>query len=195
MNKNFRAFFAIEISDEIKNEIIAITKNLQKELDLHKKSFNKIRWTKADNLHITLRFLGNINETQYENIITDLNNTLKEFSTFELELGKLVLFPSNQNPRMFVLKIGPNETLNKIWQAIDNIAIKNNIKQDNHPFTPHLTLCRFELKKEFLKIIMPVLSKMSFKVGTIKLFRSEPSTEGSQYTLLNNFLLKTEKQL
>lgn len=187
MDKTFRAFFAIDLSAEIKDEIISICKKLKNELDLHKKFFNKIRFTKPENFHITLRFLGNISENQLKSLTTATQKCNSK--NFKVKLANVILFPSIYRPRMLVVNLEPNEPLKKIWQFLDDIALKNKIAPDNHPFTPHLTLCRFECKHKFPEITIPKITITDFTVDAIKLYRSDPSDTGSNYTLLETFML------
>lgn len=190
MENNFRAFLAIDLSDEAKNAILKVQKILQKELEVHKKSFNKIRWTKPDNLHITLRFLGNISEEQANNIILETQNIDEKI--LSVKLSKIMVFPSVYRPRMLVVNIEPNEQLKKIWQFLNKIALDNKIAPDNHPFTPHLTLCRFECNHKFPAIVIPKIKIANFIVNAVKLFRSDPGISGSKYTLINSFPLSYE---
>lgn len=196
----FRAFFAIDLSKECKAEILNVIKQLQKEFTSHKKAFKKIRWTKPDNLHITLRFLGNISQTQSEAIIIDIKKNLdfnfassqekQKFLT--IKLAKIIPFPSIYHPRMLVVNLEPNSQLKKIWQILDSASLNNKIAPDNHPFTPHLTLCRFEIINKFPEIKIPEIETANFVVNTVNLYRSDPSETGSNYTLLNTLEIKHE---
>ena len=59
----FRAFWAVDFSEEVKDQLLELMARLREK---YSKEFEQVRWTKRENLHITLRFLGNITVAQYQ---------------------------------------------------------------------------------------------------------------------------------
>ena len=105
MNKDkntFRAFFAINPPEHVIKHIIELIDYLKKQ-----KSLQNVKWVPSENLHITMRFLGNITWSQYEQIITQITIAIKDYEDFYLKLSKLILFPSPQNPLTISLKPEP----------------------------------------------------------------------------------------
>ncbi|MBU0744272.1 MAG: RNA 2',3'-cyclic phosphodiesterase [Gammaproteobacteria bacterium] len=87
----FRAFFAIDIPENIKKTILSYTKSLHPLL-----SSKQIKWTRPQNLHLTLCFLGNITEQQYQKINKKIKKAAKTFPPFTMKLTTIQQFPSTK---------------------------------------------------------------------------------------------------
>jgi 2'-5' RNA ligase len=181
-----RIFFALDLSATIKEELSHFIITLKKKSKSH-----AIRWTKAENLHITLHFLGEVREEHLGNMI---ENVRKEMKGIELgamfSLGGLNLFPSPYRPRVIVLDIRPQAHLAMLAERVGRGIRAAHYKVENRPFRGHLTLGRIKQPKEvnlnFLtECNPPVIEKMN--VTEVTLFRSEPQHDGSKYTELARF--------
>lgn len=183
-NKTFRAFIAIDLPEELKERLAKICAQVAKNNKL-----KNIKWTKSQNLHITLRFLGNITQKQFECITQKLASWINLQPSFELNLKEIVPFPKIDKAKLLVVL--PKPSMHSILLAlkIDKDVVACGIPKINHPFIPHLTLGRKldGFVKNTDKFLIP---EMTFKVEIIKLFLSEPSSAGSNYTALYNFELK-----
>lgn len=184
---HIRAFFSVELPSPVK-QIIAdpLIVDLQKNLADH-----AIRWTKMENLHITLQFIKEIDALDVEKLIQNVKIELENAAPFFLNLGELELFPKPSRPRIISIAIGPEDTLTRLSKQVGNGILKTNYPIEMRPFRGHLTLGRInEFKPRHLtleNIPLPDFGKIP--ISDVILFRSEPSESGSHYTELAKFVL------
>lgn len=177
---SFRAFFAIEIPDEIKKTIAAIINPLKTNLTLQ-----QIKWVRLANWHITLCFLGNISEQQYQCIDQKIKTAIIAINNFRIELTKLGPFPSDKEFHVISLEPKTSVTLATLALTIEDNIRACGIQIKNRPFRPHLTIGRIKNKnatktRTFSNIFNNIkLPPMSFNVTAIKLFRSDALKEKS----------------
>jgi len=179
----YRAFFAIDLPMEIKAQLAELTNNLHK-----LPQFKNLKWTSAENLHITLRFLGNITQKQQKCLVTKIKSTLKTIVSFKITMATLVPFPTAESPHVLSIKPEPTDLLLRLALAIDHAACACDLPADNKPFVPHLTLSRLGDNK------LPRLEKIEFAqiefpADSVCLFKSEPEKGKSKYTLMEKFPL------
>lgn len=99
-----------------------------------------VKWTKEANLHITLLFLGHIDENTIFEICQKVKNAAQKTDIFDIEFDKIRLFPSQDEPRMVALTGPANESLLKLHEAIEKeLDIFSASKKS---FRPHITLGR-----------------------------------------------------
>lgn len=178
-----RIFFAIDLPASIKDQVGAYIGSLKK-----KAKTNGIRWTRPENLHITLQFLP---EVRLEHIspITDhvKKRVASSFQEAKIKLGEPHLFPTPFRPRVIVLDISPQNDLALLSELIGQGILEANYAIENRPFRAHLTLGRIKQPQgmnlgfisEFKAPEIEVLP-----INEVVLFRSEPQPEGSHYSVL-----------
>jgi RNA 2',3'-cyclic 3'-phosphodiesterase len=181
---NFRAFLAIDLPETTKKELEKLIVVLKKKLNTP-----KIKWVNPKNLHLTLKFLGDINEKQKECLAQNAPKLLHAFLPFQINFSTLKLFPSLNHPRVIALFPFAHDQLLKIALTLENLAFQIGIAKEKRPFLPHLTLARISNEKFFPLPKVP-LPNLSFLVDQIKLFKSELHPESSIYTELFSFKLK-----
>jgi RNA 2',3'-cyclic 3'-phosphodiesterase len=174
--ETFRAFWAIDFTAEINQQILALMSDLKR----HHAYMGTIKWTKPENLHITMRFLGNITEVQCTNIINDTIASIHDIQTFELNLNAILFFPTPRHPRIIALKAEPITPFILLNKILDDSAIKNDLPADKRAFIPHLTIGRIKTKLATIPSITNIAIKTT--ATNIKLYRSDPSETGSVYT-------------
>jgi 2'-5' RNA ligase len=184
-----RIFFAIQLSQTLKQNlehfIIALKKNSKS---------HAIRWTKPDNLHITLQFLAEVQREHLPLLLVEVRKKLRKKSfSFRLKIGDVQVFPHPYRPRVIVLDVHPQAILTALSTDIGKGIQAAHYQIEDRPFRGHLTLGRIKhaqnLNLHFLaEVPVPVLEE--FCVTEVVLFRSEPQEHGSQYTLLETIDLK-----
>ncbi|MFH1612459.1 MAG: RNA 2',3'-cyclic phosphodiesterase [bacterium] len=187
-----RSFISIELSKTIKSNLIKIQNFL-------KTSNSDVKWEKQENHHLTLLFLGNIDESQLKQIIPTLNNAMKNFPSFKIKLENINILPNLQDPR--VIWLGVSNEKEKIIYLHNLIAkeLKNiGVKTEKRKFSPHITLGRIKSNVKINKLITLIrnikTSNISniddFKVKQISLMKSILMPKGSIYIPLENFNLE-----
>lgn len=184
MNKKIRAFYAIELSDEVRNAARHIVDQLKNcEWSEH------VRWTPLENLHLTIRFLGDVSEE----LLTQLNSSIKaqlaDVAPFSIMFKEPRLFPHFKKPRVVAAIVPHNDALNALANILESSAVAAGLEPETRQFKGHLTLGR--CKKTFPKRIklesMPFSSKQ--QVSTVALFQSQLSSEGPTYIRLAELTL------
>jgi RNA 2',3'-cyclic 3'-phosphodiesterase len=182
-----RAFIAVEITEEIKSFLAG----LQKEL---RKSNADISWVKPHNIHVTLRFLGEIELAQQNTLIEILDTVLKDHSCFKLRVSSLGAFPNTKSPRVIWVGIDLGaEQLQKISGELETSLHTVGFADEERPFTAHLTLGRTKssLNRNLLAKIIGDLNqrleeeKPEMIVSKITLFKSTLTPGGPVYEALH----------
>ena len=176
-----RLFIAIPIPDDIREEIINNTK-----LD------GNFRITKKENLHITVLFLGDTDESRIPEISKQIEDAVKDYSPFEINVSQFGQFPPKGYPRIVYVtgnnpRLGktPAEGSDKLIQLANNI--RANLKKlgfyDDKPFTYHVTVARPRERSSSGSITLPELkNKLCYKVEKVVLYKSDLRPGGPVYT-------------
>lgn len=174
-----RLFIGIPAPLKLKNEVG----------DLLKEKPFKASWVKAENLHITLKFLGEVEEKKSNELIKDFNQILKPMKIKELPFECASSFPNEKRPRVLFLKFKEDEEISNYQKNIEEIFSKIGFKKEEREFKMHLTIARFKSPPELLKFkdFVDKTSKISFSpfvVEEIVLFESILRQGGPIYTPL-----------
>jgi len=190
-----RTFIAITLSEEIKEEL----KKIQDKLKLTNAD---VKWVDIKNIHLTLKFLGEVDEEKINKIIKILNEVSKEISGFNLSLGTLGVFPKLESARVIWvgLKKGDKET-KEIAKILEEKLAKIGIPKEKRPFSSHITLGRvrsnLNLKnlveeiKNLIENLDSFYKEKEFFVSKITLFKSTLTYQGPIYEILKEANLKT----
>jgi len=186
--EEIRTFVAIELSAAIKSELARVQEMLKEKI-----ATPHLRWVDAENVHLTLKFLGNVPQDRIQETAAALREACAGLSPFTMAISGLGCFPSTNNPR--VVWVGVQEktgSLKRLQERVEeNLAILG-FKPEGQPFRPHLTLGR--VKKEARggarRIIGGIVSAISvghlgqMEVGEISLMKSVLLPSGAQYSRL-----------
>lgn len=174
--KTIRAFYAIKLNDDIRSATQQVINKLQ---SCDWSQF--VRWTPVNNLHITLRFLGDVTEAQLEQMNRMASAKLTEISPFTVDFKDPRLFPHFRKPKVVAILIPHNDALFQLAELLDQCAIEAGLEPQPRQFKAHLTLGR--CNKSFPKRIkidpMPFSSVLS--VDSVSLYQSILSESGPTY--------------
>lgn len=183
-----RIFFAIDLPDPVKEKLGRFISALKKQ-----SKTRKIRWTKPENLHITLQFLSEAEVGQIPLLVAHVRSRLKDaVKHSSLTLGPLHLFPNPYRPRVIVLEAGPQQELAQLSKLIGEGVQAANYETETRPFKGHLTLGRIKQPQDINLNFLSQSSVPEFEtmeINEVVLFRSEPQPEGSQYSIIEKILL------
>lgn len=183
-----RAFIACDIPEALLKEISNIQDKL-KGLDAD------VNWTKISGIHITLKFLGDIEEGSIDKIASVLLEAVKGQSPFEIKIQGGGSFPNLKNPRVVWLGVVDEaKRLSNIQQALDSGLKAIGFEPEEREFRPHLTLGRVKgfKGKEQLSLAVSDLKDIeigSFTVDRVMLYKSELRPIGAVYTKLREIKL------
>lgn len=179
-----RLFLAVELSEAVRQSLAALQTELRKRCP-------GWRWVRAESLHLTLRFLGEVDEERDAACRRLWREAVGRFGPFELGLSELGRFPPAGRPR--VLWIGaraePERTLGELAAALEDAARSAGFPAETRPFRPHLTLARAE-RRPRVPDPAPAGDVPVQSVEEIVLFRSRLGPGGARYTALDRFALQ-----
>ena len=184
-----RLFLAFEITPDSKRYIETISQEL-------KKSNLPVRWIKSDNIHLTLVFLGNVEENLIEDIKEKVNEVVKGVKSFKVSFNGTGVFPNLTRPR--VVWLGLDGDIARLSNLRDNL--QSTLKTlgfipERRSFKPHLTLGRFKGRAGRTSGLKNILERYNTKsdVYCLKdfiLFKSNLGPDGAKYTKMCKWTLE-----
>ncbi len=184
-----RLFIAIDLEPAIKSEIGSFIRQL-------KPLGGNIRWVKTEGMHITLKFLGEVDESRVESIKRAMDRTVAGFRRFRIELKGTGRFPErSERPRVLWIGVEGGQEISRLQQVLEDELLKEGFQKETRAFIPHLTLGRV---KGF-SAIRTVLKKIEenedrpfgqMVVRKVVLFRSILKPDGAEYKQLYEAELK-----
>jgi 2'-5' RNA ligase len=183
MTKTIRTFIALEIPGTIISKI--------RELQDGIKAYGlKIRWVRAENIHLTLKFLGDVEEIKIKKIAKAVFKTVEGHSPISIKAKGIGVFPGIRRPRvLWVGLAGQLEALVGLQQTLDENLIMLGFSREERPFKGHLTMGRMKDKIDVKKLGDALMAFRSFESETftadqIILYKSELKASGAVYTEL-----------
>jgi len=179
---NLRCFIAIGIPDSIKREI----GNL---LDILKKHGVDIKWVVLENMHLTLKFLGNTSDALLPRLSESIFAIVSSYEPFYIKIYNTGVFPNKKYPRVIWTGVDNSEILMKLQSDIEHSMSLLGYKKEDKQFKPHLTLGRVRSQKGIINIVNELDNFKdkefgTFTADTIKLMKSELNPKGAEYTCL-----------
>ena len=185
-----RAFIAIELPAEIQQRLDMVARQVRGGLGGLPGS--TVRWVSAENIHLTLKFLGDVSLANLDLLKEMLQAEAKEHPPFELSVGGLGAFPNLHRPRVVWVGIQAPPELAALQSGIESKMEVLGYPREEHPFSPHLTLGRVtrNANNTEARQVGDVLgaTKVGFlgvvRAGEVRLFKSDLKPGGSVYTCL-----------
>jgi 2'-5' RNA ligase len=189
-----RAFIAIELPKETQTAIQEQTVRLRGSL-----GEDLIRWVPMSNIHLNLKFLGDVVDTHVDFLKQMLAHEVESFSGFEIQIGGLGSFPTSKRPRVLWIGLHAPAALASIQRNVESGSMRLGYQKEERPFRPHLTIGRVrqdlssnDLRKITLGLESQQLGNIATgRVDSVHLFKSELKPTGPIYTKLFSAKLKT----
>lgn len=148
-----RLFVAVDVPDTVKDAIKTICKGL-----------HDARWVDLRQLHLTLRFIGEVEEARFKAIKENLAEISEQ--PFALTLSGVGFFPPKRLPRVLWVGIDENATLLRLADKIERVLVeKNGVEPEGRKFSPHITIARFR-EASPAKVAEFAASHRSFRTET-----------------------------
>jgi 2'-5' RNA ligase len=188
-----RSFIAIELPDELKLELSRLQARLKSP------SQPWVKWVDPTSIHLTLKFLGNIEVGRIGEITKAMEEATEEISSFHFEVKSLGVFPNLRRVQVaWVGLSGELDKLTQLQQRFDESLAHLSFAREARPFTPHLTLARVrdraspEERQKFGQVIANTAAEVNYglEVNTISLMKSQLTREGAIYSRLSSVGLK-----
>lgn len=155
---------------------------------------DRIRWSRPENVHLTLKFLGDVDEESLDGLCTILEDACAAHAPFEARLAGLGAFPSARRARILWAGIGTgSKRLRSLAANIDAALSYSGFERETRPYEPHLTLGRVRGRPVSLNLPEEAGDSLLFKVRRIELTESTLTDKGPIYRTIENFVLLEEK--
>lgn len=186
----WRVFCAIELPAEVRARLDDHVRRLRKEAPEVAAS-----WSRVENIHLTLKFFGNVDVNRIQKISEAAERAVKEFSTFHIRVGGTGVFPRPSRPQVLWIGVNdPSGQLMALQEKFENECAAEGFPKEDRAYRPHLTLARLR-KPEGARQLAEAHLKMQFEpiqieIDEVVLFRSELSPKGSRYSVIFNHRLR-----
>ena len=193
-----RAFLAVELSQELRADLATLQQELTRSIEPEMKRDRRMSWVRPASLHLTLKFLGDMDEQVIDPLRVALELAIGSQIAVNVPLERLGAFPRPHSPR--VLWVGPSENweegaeakrLVEIHGAIEQACEGLGFRREAKSFSAHLTLARIKVGERHMGIALAKsgvldcpLSLRSLAVELVVLMKSELRPTGSVYTKL-----------
>ena len=190
MAETIRAFIAVELSDQIKETIRGFQEHL-KPLDCD------ISWVKPENIHLTLKFLGDVKTKMIPPVMETLGDVCQDLRPFDTTLTQPGVFPDLRHPR--VVWIGLDDTdgnLARLAGSLETALGNIGFKKEKRDFQAHITIGRIRTNKN-LPALVPKLQSCSLPsaheeiILSFALFKSTLTSQGPIHEKLKEFHFPT----
>ena len=149
------------------------------------------RWVNPANMHLTLRFIGETEEQEAEEIDAHLSKVSAE--SFDLELRELGTFGRGRKIRALWVGVSASLPLNHLHAKIESAVVRSDQPSEKRKFTPHVTLARFShVEPSRIESYLAgnnLFPARTFRVGEFTLFESSRGKGGPTYTRLTTYAL------
>jgi len=184
-----RLFFAVLLPEEIRNEIAKIINKLR--------LVNAdVKWTSVENLHITLKFLGDTDIMMTDDIVGIVQNKLSDIGSFVIDIAGIGTFGKPSNPSVIWMGIDDSSAkLKNIFEIIDSSVSNFGLMKEKRNFTAHITLGRIRSAKNIGKLCEIIHAEEKINIGSVNikrvsLMKSDLKNSGPAYTAIKEIELR-----
>ncbi len=181
-----RAFIAVEIPHEIQQAIYKATSSFRQAAE------PLIRWVPPENMHLTLKFLGDVSPSNVDMLTQMLRLEADSSHCFEIRVGGIGSFPNPRRPRVIYIGIQAPAGLEALQHGVESATNRLGYESEDRAFSPHLTIGRVKqdasasdqqkIRLALENIRIDLLG--TARVDSVHLFKSDLKPSGSVYTKL-----------
>jgi 2'-5' RNA ligase len=174
-----RCFIAVEIPGPLKEVMARTTEGL-------KKWGADVRWVPVENVHLTLKFLGETEESMVVRICDALSERLSSYSPFCINISGVGCFPDIRRPRVIWVGIEESAELKELAGEVESVLADLGYPADDRAFSPHLTIGRVRSTRG-IRGMMKDLEKLAaysfggMEIKRVSLMKSELRPAGAEY--------------
>ncbi|SRR6266478_1185653 len=179
-----RLFVALEIPSSVRENLADLLRSLRA-------ASPQTRWVRPENLHVTLKFIGEVSEAKSSAIRYALAGVRSE-QPVTLDFRGLGFFPNEKHPRVFWAGIAASPNLKILAEEMERATKKLGIPPEKRTFSPHLTLARFEPPRIAEQLRVAIQENAAHDFGSLRtnqfhLIKSKLKPSGAEYTTVKSF--------
>ncbi len=148
-----------------------------------------VKWEKREKLHVTLKFLGSVDDSNVPEITSVISCIVRNYSPFETEIAGYGGFPDMRYTRILYIGLSENPELSSLQGRIDEALEPLGFPRETRSFIPHVTIGRIKGRLRIHEPF-PIPEKCKFAIDEIAVVKSETRRDGSVYTPLHIFRLR-----
>lgn len=179
-----RLFIAINFPESLRERMVEATSPLREE------EF-PVRWVDADQLHLTLKFLGDVKESRVDEVVDVMEQVGADFRPFEVGFERVGAFPSLRSPRVIWLGVEATMEMRAVKHDLEHGLVDIGFDRETRAFQPHVTLARADQDadagdfRKLESLSREVEMDETHRVARIDLVRSRLRSSGSEYERLH----------
>jgi 2'-5' RNA ligase len=152
-------------------------------------------WTRPDNIHLTLKFFGNVEEANVSLISAATARVIEEFSPIHIEVGQTGVFPRPSRPQVLWIGVNdPSGALATLQRRLEEEFALEGFPKEDRAFRPHLTIARIRKPNNASRLadshLRMEFASLEVTFNELVLFRSELSPKGPKYTAISRHRLE-----
>ena len=182
-----RSFVALDIPSQVKRELGGIIGKLQR-------LGGNVKWVRPENLHVTLKFLGEVEPEGLEEIYRVVEKSIRGIKAFPFSLSGAGIFPNPRRPRVFWIGIKEGGELAKLSRLLDEGLETLGFPREKRGFSPHLTIGRARTPQGLERLTEEVVrmgySSEGLEATSLFVMKSKLTPQGPIYSPLREFKLK-----
>src|SRR5829696_4635277 len=161
---SWRLFCAVELPAEVRRQLEEHILKLRKTVPDAAAS-----WSRVENIHLTLKFFGNVAVDRVPAISAAASRVVAEFSPFAIDVGNTGVFPRPSRPQVLWIGVSdPSGKLSALQERLENECTAEGFSKENRPYRPHLTIARIR-RPEGARHLADTHLQMQFNATEIKL--------------------------
>jgi 2'-5' RNA ligase len=195
--QHMRIFCAVDLPEDVRERVAAHISRLREAIAADASPL-KVGWERPEKLHLTLKFLGDVEAARIEALTRAATRAAAEMGRFALTLEEAGSFPASGNARVIWLGLrdGTNQ-LAALHARLEEECARENFPREARPFHPHITIARIRVPNAAARRLAQLhresgFAPASFDVEEFIVMRSQLGTGGSRYTPLSRHELKAE---
>ncbi|NIA06038.1 MAG: RNA 2',3'-cyclic phosphodiesterase [Actinobacteria bacterium] len=188
---SLRVFLALELDDLIKKQLARLQHRLSA-------VGADIRWVKSDQIHLTMKFLGELTDKMAVDVCRLCQNVSAEFTSFEFGVHGAGCFSNHGQPRVLWVGItDPSGSVRRLHERLEKTLGPLGLRRELRAFRPHVTLGRARSGKNAQDLRLAVEKNKDFEVGIqqaqeITIFSSQLSPDGPLHTVIGRAVFGDE---
>jgi 2'-5' RNA ligase len=181
-----RLFFGVGLPGRVRKEVSGFCASIKEKLP-------RMKWVEEENLHVTLKFLGEVEKEKLNALFHITEEATSDFNSFSASLGDLGAFPNPKRARVFWLglKKGEKECM-ELFEKLEARLAKNKFPREEKSFHPHITLARLKFPESLQLEELSPPTDLIFFAESVTLYESVLTPKGPIYTIIKEFLLGKE---
>jgi 2'-5' RNA ligase len=187
--EEIRAFVAIDLPDDVRHALVEARSDIAEGFPR-----NAVRWVKPQNIHLTLRFLGNTTLEKLPVFTAGMDDIVGKYQAFDLQLAGVGCFPNARRPRVLWIGIeGAKDRLKSLQVDVEDLVVNSGWKRESRRYHPHLTLGRVKDSREVAESGIQwgkIIQRGMIPVRAIYLIESALTPDGPIYTIRHTSQLR-----